>query len=158
MHGSILYRCTENILFPIVFESFEVYAAAMFLVSVMLQVASFCRGELPHDFKLYIFDSNFYRDKLSLFFKSSILESRLIPTQLLPSSHYIKLCNYVFATMCWCKLINLTGAQLGLCQFDRNPAWSLSIWQGPSLLAVNLTGGQLSLNPFNWNPAWPQSI
>jgi hypothetical protein len=40
--------------------------------------------------------------------------------------------------------VNLTGTQLGLCQFDR--------------LAVNLTEGQLSLNPFNWNPAWSPSI
>jgi len=143
MHDSILYRYTANILFSIVFESFNVYADAMLLINVMLLVTGFCRGKLPHNFKWYIFDSNFYRDKLSLFFKSSILEAWLIPTQVPPSSRYIKWYDYVSAIMSWYKLMNLTGAQLGLCQFDRGPLWSLSIWQEPSLVAVNLTGAQL---------------
>ena len=158
MHDSILYRYTENILFPIVFESFNVYADAMLLINVMLLVTGFCRGKLPHNFKWYIFDSNFYRDKLSLFFKSSILEAWLIPTQVLPSSRYIKWYDYVSAIMSWYKLINLTGAQLGLCQFDRGPVWSLSIWQEPSLVAVNLTGAQLNRCQFDRGPAWSQSI
>ena len=75
MHDSILYSCTENILIPFVFESFEVYAAAMLRVNVMLLVTGFCRGKLPHNFEWSIFDSDFYREKLSLFFKSSILEA-----------------------------------------------------------------------------------
>ena len=48
--------------------------------------------------------------------------------------------------------------ELGLIQFDRTPAWLLSIWHGPSWGSVNFTGAQLGLILFDMSLSLSLSI